>query len=267
MKFIKSNYPFLLTLCATVVSLLWLVVSPDYEPVVTTLLGVVGCIGLRPKDWLLIQNRSALDLPERYKTSEEKVAGFAVENVNVDLKGVKTFNWITPSYVCDDKSIKFTIPKPEFAYTDWDEIPIRVVMSTVSNTYGEPQHFLYAYIPDKPPVCFYQIDAITAELSIEDIDSDGIPELLLGYKCGAHSEGIKLFKLDRNLNFHMIEGSDIGSDFPLIAWGRDGNHSFFINAYSRNWEGNREKWHSRYEQFLYKDYRFELNGTSKVRWK
>jgi len=90
MNFVRENYLFLIAAFATFVSLIWLAIAPDFEPVVTTLLGIVTCVGLRPKDWMLVQRRSLHELPDSYyKEAVEKRAGFFVENVYVEKTGYK----------------------------------------------------------------------------------------------------------------------------------------------------------------------------------
>jgi hypothetical protein len=269
--FIKINYLFLLATVATFVSIAWLLLAPDFEPVVTSLLGVVTCVSLRPKDWMLIRHRSIKkDLPEKFYSDDVKYkAGFILNNVvplNEESDQSK-FGWGKSSLEHQDKSVEFEVPKPSFSKAESrTKIKVRVVLSTLHNTYGEGQHYLYVYIPDKPPVCFLQFEGICAEITVVDIDNDGYPELIVGYKCGAHSEGIRIYKFDRELNYYFVEGSDIGSDFPLITWGRDPSGRFFINAYSRNWELDREKYHAVYEKYLFNDSKFAMDSTSKVRW-
>lgn len=270
--FIRSNYLFLLASLATLVSITWFLLAPDFEPVVTSLLGLITSVSLRPKDWMLIRRRTLRqDLPEKfYNDKLETKAGFILDNVvplNEDKNQFK-FDWGKSSLEHQDKSVEFEVPKPSFSKSECREtIKARVVMSTLHNTYGEGQHYLYVYIPDKAPVCFYQFEGICAEITVVDIDNDGFPELIVGYKCGAHSEGIRVYKFDSQLNFYFIEGSDIGSDFPLITWGKISNGSFFINAYSRNWEADREKYHSVYEKHIVKNSQFTLDSTCKVKWK
>lgn len=217
---------------------------------------------------MLIQHRSVNELPKmNYKEKVITKAGFLITNVIDDNNGGNKFDWGSSSLDDKDKSLLFNVPKRKYSYSDWEVIPIRIVMSSISNTYGENQHFIYSYIPDKAPICFYQFDAICSEMTIVDIDNSGTPVLIIGYKCGAHSEGIKIFKLDRDLNFFQIEDSNIGSDFPLITWGKTINQEFYINTYSKNWELDRESWNSRYEMFIYKNSKFELHTTTKVKWK
>lgn len=269
--FIRSNYLFLLATVATFVSIIWFLLAPDFEPVVTSLLGIVTCVSLRPKDWMLIRHRSMKkDLPEKFYTDDvDSKAGFIFHNVvllNEDSNQHK-FRWGKSSLEHQDKSVEFEVPKPYFSKSECrTKVKVRVVMSTLHNTYGDGQHYLYVYIPDKPPVCFHQFEGICAEITVVDIDDDGYPELIVGYKCGAHSEGIKVYKFDRELNYYFVEGSDIGSDFPLITWGRNPDGTFFINAYSRNWELDREKYHSVYEKYVFNDSKFIMDSTSRVKW-
>ncbi|MBP7663231.1 MAG: hypothetical protein KA770_05200 [Shewanella sp.] len=270
--FIRSNYLFLIASVATFVSIVWFLLAPDFEPVVTSLLGLITCVSLRPKDWMFISQRSIRqDLPkEFYNNDLETKAGFIYDNVvalNEDKNQFK-FGWGKSSLDHQDKSVEFKVPKPSFSKSDGrTKIKVRVVMSTLHNTYGEGLHYLYVYIPDKAPVCFYQFEGHSAEMTVVDIDNDGFPELIVGYKCGAHSEGIRVYKFDRELNFYFIEGSDIGSDFPLITWGIMQDETFFINSYSRNWETDREKYDSIYEKYVVKNSQFTLDSTSKVKWK
>ena len=144
-------------------------------------------------------------------------------------------------------------------------IPIRVLMITQINSHGPTQFFVYSIIPDKIPTCIFQFDGSCGEVCIEDIDKDGIPELLVGYKCGAHTECLKIFKLDRNYDFTAIEGSDICGDFSLITW-EFKNNEFLIKSYNKNYSEDREAWHSLVESYVYKDGRFEYVKTEKIKY-
>lgn len=265
-KFIKANLLFVISLIVLILSLGWIIISPGFEPIISILVSIISCVGYWPKDWYLIEKQSVTELQRSYYSENQQTeTGLSNDNVVIDAKRVCRFNWERLSHGKKDKSIIFYLSNLE-SYESWSKVPIRVVMSSLSNSIGDNQHFLHAYIPDKPPICFYQFDCICAEMAVEDIDNDGFFELIVGYKCGAHSEGIRVFKLDRNLSFYFVEGSDIGSDLPLITWGKTSSNVFFIKTYSRNWGQNREKWNSRYEMFLFENSKFELKKTSKLKW-
>ncbi|MDO6549203.1 hypothetical protein [Pseudoalteromonas carrageenovora] len=266
--FIRKNYLFLLAILATIASIIWLILFPDFEPIVTSILAFITSVSLRPKDWMLIKKRSlGEDLPEHFYAKAK--AGFIYNNVTSLNEGSNQlkFGWGESSLVHQDKSLEFEVPKPDFSMSKSRKmVKVRVVMSTLHNTYGEGRHFIYVYIPDKTPVCFYQFDGICSEMTVIDIDNDDYPELIIGYKCGAHTEAVKIFKLDKQLNYYFLEGSNIASDYPLITWGKEPDGSFFINSYSRNWETDREKFHAIYEKYIVENSQLTLKSSSKVKW-
>jgi hypothetical protein len=265
MGFIKANITFLLACIATFTSFVWLIAAPDFEPVVTTVVGIITCLGFRPKDWMIILKRSEKELPKfEYKRIDIK-ANQVRKNIHIEESGFKRFNY---DYALDDrdKSVEFSVPPSKYKYNDWSHVPIRIVVLSQSNSWGENKHYVYAVVPDKSPVCFYQFEGICCELCIDDVDGDGVPEILIGYKCGGHSEGLKVFRVDNNFDIVSVAGSDIGSDFPLITWGSINGTEFIINSYSRNWSEDRESWQSLIESYRYEDERFILNKSGKIQW-
>ncbi len=110
-EFIKQNYLFIITVVASIISIIWLFVAPDFEPIVTTLLSVVTSINLRPKDWLLIQNRSINELPKiRYKENIIDEIELS-SNIMDDNNGGSKFDWEKTSLDAKDKSISSTVVK------------------------------------------------------------------------------------------------------------------------------------------------------------
>lgn len=265
MGFIKANITFLLACIATVTSLTWLLVAPDFEPLVTTVVGIITCLGFRPKDWMIIRKRSVDNLPNFEYMGRDINFHQKRNNIHIEKNDLKRFNY-EHSLGDRDKSVEFLVPPAEYKYNDWCHVPVRIVILSQSNTWGENKYYIYSILPDKSPVCFYQLDAICCEICIEDVNGDGVPEVIIGYKCGAHTEGLRIFRIDNNFDLFPITGSDIGSDFPLITWGLNSSSEFTLNAYSRNWSQDQKSWHTLIERYQFQDDRFVLDKSEKVQW-
>jgi len=264
MDFIKSNFTFILATFATTISLIWFIAQPDFEPAITTTLGILTCVGLRPKDWKVIIKRNISELPDWNVERISVESGVKRENTLTEKAGYKRFNY-EYAFESRDKSLEFTIKAPESKFGDMELIPIRVLMMTKINSYGLTQFYVYSIIPDRIPTCIFQFDGSCGEIYAEDIDKNGIPELIVGYKCGAHTECMKIFKLDRNYDFTAVEGSDVCGDLSLITW-EFKNNDFLVKTYNRNYGMDREAWHSLVESYLFTDNRFELIKSEKVKY-
>ena len=71
-----------------------------------------------------------------------------------------------------------------------------------------------------------------------DVDSDGSPEVLIRFSCGAHTRVLNVFKINTNGDIALIPGADIGSDWPEIEIeDRDIDGKVEIYAKQRNWNG------------------------------
>ncbi|WP_421868048.1 hypothetical protein [Motiliproteus sp.] len=265
MRFIKANLPFLLACIATLTAFIWLVASPDFEPIVTTVVGLITCISLRPKDWMIIRKRNQSELPDFEFNRISVTKNTRRDNIYTEENGLKRFNF-DHALSDRDKSIEFSAKPGKYKYSEWSKVPIRVVILSQSNTWGENKHYVYAIVPDKSPVCFYQFEAVCCEICADDVDGDGNLEVVIGYKCGAHTEGLRVFRLDDHFDLISVPGSDIGSDFPLITWGRADGVDYSVNSYSRNWGENREEWHTQIEVYRYRDGKFDLYKSEKVQW-
>lgn len=250
-----------------IASIVWFLVKPGFSPLFAFCPGVLTCYQWRPKDWLLIQKRSVQELPDQYYEINGIDNAEEIDlNTVIDEDGGKRFNWGSSTKNYEDQSVKFAIENEHYTSSNFDRIPIKVVMITHVNSHGIPERLLYSFITDRSPVCFSRFDAVASKITLEDIDNDEKPELIVGYKIGGHTEAIKIFKLDENLNFNLIDSSSLGSDYPLITWNKNDRNEFCIKTYGRNWTDNRNKWHSRFKKYIYRNNQFKLEKTSKVKW-
>jgi hypothetical protein len=130
----------------------------------------------------------------------------------------------------DDWSFEFLLPEQEAGP------PNRVVVSRQPRSRAGVYHLLLL-LRDKNPITLAVLDSHFIEVFAEDFDGDGRPELAVLYHCGAHSRGLKLYRLDSNLDVREVPGSDLGSDWPLIEWADlncDGKLE--IRARNRDWK-------------------------------
>lgn len=264
MEFVKQNFTFILASFATIVSILWFIAQPDFEPAITATLGLLTSIGFRPKDWKIVIKKDVSVLPNWDSERISVESGKKRTNTITEKAGYKRFNYEF-SFEGRDKSIEFTVPSPKYRFGDMEIVPVRLIMVTQVNSDGPTQHYVYSVIPDKMITCIFQFEGSCGEFCVEDIDGDGVPELLIGYKRGAHTECIKLFKLDRNFDFAAIEGSDVCGDFSLVTW-EFVYTKFIIKTYSKNYEIDRESWHALVDSYEYKNSVFEHIKSEKIKY-
>lgn len=195
-----------------------------------------------------------------FEISENKrpineIPDFLNDNSNNEItivdNNLKTINLEAP-YAEKDKIINLEINNNGNFNSEWDKIPIRIVASTQYNSLGNHLVYLHCYVLDKKPVCFDKIESIAFDIIEEDFDKDGIPEIAIEYSLGAHTRGFKVYKFESDLSLKLIEGSDIGSDTPLVKWGNANKTlPYELHSYNRNWGSDREKWQHSLEIYEY----------------
>jgi len=79
-------------------------------------------------------------------------------------------------------------------------------------------------------------DCHSFEISNEDINNDGIQEILVKYHTGAHTSVLNVFKLEISKRYNLISGGEIGSDWSDIDWKKDElSNKFEIFSSNRDW--------------------------------
>ena len=90
------------------------------------------------------------------------------------------------------------------------------------------------------PSVFDSVNGHHVTIYSYDFDGDGFEEIVVRYHCGAHTHGMRVYKISPPPSGpELIPGADIGSDFPEISWkAREGGNGVIIFAKNRNWEGS-----------------------------
>ena len=83
---------------------------------------------------------------------------------------------------------------------------------------------------------FCRFEGYDVALSVRDVDGDGNPELVVFNVCGAHTRVVRVFRVGLDGFLALIPGSEIGSDWPeIILEDRDADGRVEIYAKHRNW--------------------------------
>ena len=105
---------------------------------------------------------------------------------------------------------------------------------------GSTRYALYYSWNDDAGDIFDNIEGFGIKMFEHDMDTDGIPELIIEYHCGAHTMVMNIYKIPAyGSSPTLIPGASIGSDWPDIRW-HDGNkdEGTVIVAKHRNWSKN-----------------------------
>jgi hypothetical protein len=108
-------------------------------------------------------------------------------------------------------SVDFTLPEQK------DGPPNRVLIVRLAST-GLTAYEVFVLLQNRPITPLLHVDGHSIELTVEDFDADGRPEIAVLYHCDGHSRGFVLFRIDTAGNVSRIPGAELGSDWPLIDW-------------------------------------------------
>jgi TIR domain len=126
-------------------------------------------------------------------------------------------------------SVDFTLPEQK------DGPPNRVLIVRLAST-GLTAYEVFVLLQDCPITPLLHVDGHSIELTVQDFDADGRPEIAVLYHCGGHSRGLVLFRIDPAGNVSRIPGAELGSDWPLIDWHDfNGDGELEIRKRDRNW--------------------------------
>ena len=126
-------------------------------------------------------------------------------------------------------SVDFTLPEQK------DGPPNRVLIVRLVST-GLTAYEVFVLLQNRPLTPLLHVDGHSIEVTVEDFDADGRPEIAVLYHCGGHSRGFVLFRIDASGNVSRIPGAELGSDWPLIDWQDfNGDGQFEIRKRDRNW--------------------------------
>jgi len=128
-----------------------------------------------------------------------------------------------------ERSIDFTLPEQT------DGPPNRVLIVRLAST-GLTAYEVFVLLQNRPLTPLLHIDGHSIEVTVEDFDADGRPEIAVLYHCGGHSRGFVLFRIDPAGSVSRIPGAELGSDWPLIDWHDfNGDGQLEIRTRDRNW--------------------------------
>lgn len=102
---------------------------------------------------------------------------------------------------------------------------------------------------------FDSIEGHSFDLYTHDFDGDGAEELIARYHCGAHTIGMRVYKIPAPPAAPtLIPGANIGSDYPEITWWeRKDGKGVVIRASNRNWSGSPASDSAKLERYIFRN--------------
>lgn len=194
----------ILSFIVLVVSIAWIYAEPSYEPAIALLLSIVALISMSRVSGTWLNKKMA---PFRIKAEKKKT------DVTVSFDAL-----------IQGKAEKHTVSVKKVWYKTYPTLKSQVIHQTTNID----------------PYTILLIDqGHHFEIKCIDIDGDGNPEVVLIYHCGAHSRGLRIFKVDYGHFLKQIPGSELGSDWPEIKIeDRDNDNKMEIYIKNRNWSGS-----------------------------
>lgn len=209
----------LIAFLALVFSIVWFIVEPSFEPIITCLFGIITLIGVYRSD---VKKDGSLNLKIFLKGLIQNffpIVIFQMYKRRMQQKSLET-------------TIKILSLNSGIVRTH------KIMASPLWHKHGPTEEiYLSYYPPGGEPYDFCQFKGNSVKLFAEDFDGDGNQELAVYYACGAHSRGFKLFRIEQDRGPILVPGTELGSDLPSIKWGDfDKDGRFEIIVKNRNWD-------------------------------
>lgn len=190
----------LLTLAVVIVSAVWLYMAPGFESAIALLVGSStlvaevmltskGGVGETPVAFLLrpyIRCKRAKDLERERNTPVAKISFDTLFDLNSIHHEVAAWN------IWDDVSPAGKIDiRHKINNGSWTTVKI--------------------------------VDGFFPKIWAEDVNLDNVPELLIQFHCGAHGQGLLIFKVDKWGKMNLFEEGEIYSNWSEINLERSGD--------------------------------------------
>ena len=171
------------------------------------------------------------------KVSELSVTNESIEKYNkINIDALSIRKTLQTEYKEKKVSSEYT---HEFKLKDLTkEILAKIIVTELPKLeIGESEYYITLLIEDKKPIVLTKVVGYSVEIMTKDFDLDGIVELRLTYPTGGHSMGMLIYKIQTSSKPKFVEGSDIGSDYPLIETKDiDNDGEIEIVRRQRDWE-------------------------------
>lgn len=254
-EFVEDNKKFTGFIFVSLIALSWAISENfSYETILTFLGLFGGACSHAPKHWFLFSKRK-LESMKNFKFN-------TISECNtIKDRGTYKFNY---------KMKPLNIFEKEFEYYK-RKIKIKIVLisdfsKVEDGSSGFATYNLYDFSTSEPYI-FYSLTECTApEICIQQIDRLGNFVVIVGVYTGAHTQLLNIFNYNKNTNkLEIIENGVIGSDFSNIVWGVKKNGYFYINAYHRNWNKDREMYDTELNSYKLINNSFILENIKNIK--